>query len=235
MEKDRKLYKFVFFITRCLYKVEIIKVEDGKQRLIKYKDLPTEFKIEDGRIVLSNHVRAIDPIFNGIPFGTEQKYVIAKKELFKPVINKILTSAGAIKIDRGYTKESIRVKGKKFTIKTIDDPIEANRTLLKAMRETRRHLSDKKLVLFYAEGERNKDNDTYIFEFQKGTAPFIKLADGKVIAMFIKYQREQGKLRTRVKIYVSEQIDLGKGKDEEITERARQLVMSLPKAKVFST
>lgn len=234
MEKDKKLYKFVFFIARCRYDIRIIKVEDGKQRLIKYKDLPKEFNIEEGALVISNHIGAFDPIFNALPFGPKQKYAIAKKELFKPIINKVLISGGAIKIDRGYTKTSMRIKGKKFKIKTIDDKDEAKRINLKAMKEARKHLNDKKLVIFYPEGERNKDNDQYFYEFQKGTSAFINLAKGKVIPMFIKRKREGWKLRPSVDIYIGELVTFRKEKDEVITEKARQLVMSLPKAKAFA-
>ncbi len=160
---------------------------------------------KDGACVLvCNHYRAIDCGFISNAYNKDV-YFLAKKELFKnKLYSKILTSYGAIPIDR----DKPEIKSMLKTIKILKE--------------------GHKLVIF-PEGTRNKVNNE-LMPLKSGTSVFAVHAKCPVVPLMLS---GKAKLFRRTHLIVGEPFEFAEFYDKKITEENLEKMDEILRSKML--
>ena len=165
--------------------------------LVKISNLIYPFKafgvenIPNGKAVIcSNHLRAIDVTFFPTIFK-EDMYFLAKKELFeKKFTARLLSSYGAIPIDR----DNLDFKAIINAIKVLKN--------------------DNKLVIF-PEGTRNKTGTTNLLPFKAGSMVFATKAKCPIVPVIIS---NKAKVFKKTYILIGKPFELTEFYDKKMTD-----------------
>jgi 1-acyl-sn-glycerol-3-phosphate acyltransferase len=133
-----------------------------KYRVIGAKNIPKT----GGAILLSNHKSYSDAVTVGTAISFRKINYLAKAELFNvPIFHSIIEALGAYPVNRSV----------------LD---------LKALRKSEKLLKEKKLVLIFGEGTRNKRKDVKLLPIKKGFASLARKLNVPVIPLYIKGTEE---------------------------------------------
>ena len=126
-----------------------------------------------GKIIICSHRYWWDPVLVAVCCKSQLNFM-AKEELFEnPILGFILPKINAFPIKRG----SADVKAIKNSIKLLED---------------------KKTLLIFPEGTRNKVHDGEMLEFHKGAAFLAVKANADIVPIYIVKRRIKGRINATV-------------------------------------
>ena len=141
-------------------------------------------------VMLCNHFRGIDPGFIAKVYNKDIKF-LAKKELFKnKLLAKIITSFGAISIDREHPD-------------------------IKTMLEIIKYLKEEHKILIFPEGTRNRTDTNELQEIKNGAEIFAVKTKAPILPMMI---YKKSKIFRKTYMMIGKPFELTEFYDKKLTQ-----------------